>query len=533
MGRIHRYGQQKDVYIFNMVAENTREGKVLSKLLDKLDEIRRALGSDKVFDVIGDTFYGKNLYQLILDAVANARSIDEIIEEIDIQVDENYIKRVKEALGESLATKHIDYTRIKEISEKAKEYRLIPEYVEEFFKRTFEKAGGKLRVRKDGFLAVEFVPYEIRRIAQDVDFRNRYGSILREYPKVTFDKDVAFKNPEAEFISFGHPLFEALLKWVKRNYFPKLRRGATFEDPSGRYNGILWIFEGEVKDGKGEIAGKKLISIYDDGNKLEEINPAILWDLIPSKNDGSIPPFTSREKAEEYAITAVENYKENIFAERKRQADVKRKYGIRSLELLIGELDADLAELYERQAEGEKVDLVIRNKQEKKRQYERALKDLKEEIERELCLTISKPKILGAVYIRPRTEIPEMIPNEEIERIGMKMAMNYERSQGREPEDVSKENLGFDIRSRGKDEMRYIEVKARADEGPVALTPNEWFKAKRFKEQYWLYVVFKATTNPVLKIINNPTENLKFEEKVELVRILIPLEELKNKGAKA
>ncbi|MEM4523448.1 MAG: helicase-related protein, partial [Nitrososphaeria archaeon] len=53
MGRIHRYGQQKDVYIFNLVAENTREGRVLLKLFEKLDEIRRALGSDKVFDVIG------------------------------------------------------------------------------------------------------------------------------------------------------------------------------------------------------------------------------------------------------------------------------------------------------------------------------------------------------------------------------------------------------------------------------------------------------------------------------------------------
>ena len=202
------------------------------------------------------------------------------------------------------------------------------------------------------------------------------------------------------------------------------------------------------------------------------------------------------------------------------------------MEYLIGELDADLAELYERQAEGEKVDIVIRNKQEKKRQYERALKDLKDEIERELCLTISKPKLLGAVYIKPRVKIPEMIPSEEIERIGMKIAMEYERSQGRIPEDVSKENLGFDIRSRGKDEVRYIEVKARANEGPVALTPNEWFKAKRFKEQYWLYVIFNAATSPVLKIINNPAENLRYEEKIELVRILIPVEELKNKGVK-
>jgi len=532
MGRIHRYGQQKDVYIFNLVANNTREGMVLAKLLDKIDEIRTALGSDKVFDVIGDVFYGKNLYQLILEAVANARSIDEIIKDIDIKIDENYIKRIKEILGESLATKHIDYTRIEEIAQKAKEHRLIPEYVQEFFKRAIQKVGGEIKIRKDGLLAIENIPYEIREISREIDFKNKYGEVLRHYSKVTFDKETAFKNPDAEFVSFGHPLLEAILILMERNYFSKLRRGAVFEDPSGKYNGILWIFEGEVKDGKGEIAGKKLISLYDDGHKLEEVNPSILWDFVPSKKESIDSISFQKEKVENYAILAVEKYKQSLIEERKRQAEIKKKYGIKSLEYLIGELDAELAELYERQAKGENVGAVISNKEERKKQYEKALEQLKIEIEKELALTISKPKFLGAVYVRPKVEIPEMFPSEEIEKIGMKIAIEYEKSQGREPEDVSKENLGFDIRSKGKDEIRYIEVKARADEGAVALTPNEWFKAQRFKDQYWLYVVFNAKTNPTLLIINNPVENLRYEEKIEIVRFLIPIEELKEKGSK-
>ena len=36
MGRIHRYKQDKNVHIFNFVAENTREGLVLATVLDKL-----------------------------------------------------------------------------------------------------------------------------------------------------------------------------------------------------------------------------------------------------------------------------------------------------------------------------------------------------------------------------------------------------------------------------------------------------------------------------------------------------------------
>jgi len=531
MGRIHRYGQQKDVYIFNLVAEDTREGQVLSKLFDKLEEIRKSLGSDKVFDVIGDTFYGKNLYQLILEAVSNARSIDEIISELDIKVDEDYLTQVKEALGESLATRHIDYTAIKEMAEKAEEYRLIPEYVEEFFKKAFKKVGGKFRIRKDGFLAIDSVPYEIRKIAQEIDFRNRHGLIIKSYPKATFDKKIAFKNPDAEFVCFGHPLFEALLEWVTNNYFIKLQKGATFEDPSGVYNGIIWFFKGEVKDGKGEAAGRRLLAILDNRKELKEINPSVIWDLIPSDQSKSKEIDVKKEKAQEYAVDAVENYKKEILKERKRQAKIKKKYGIRSLEYLIGELDADLAGLYDRQAKGEKVDIVIRNKIERKKQYEKALESLNKEIEQEMSLTISVPKFLGAILVNP-TSSKDMVSNEQIEKIAMEIAVKYEKDQRRKPEDVSKENLGFDIRSKGKADVRYIEVKARKEEGSVALTPNEWFKAKRFKEKYWLYVVVNAATNPVLFLVNNPVENLDVAERVEVVRFLVPMKEWKNKGEK-
>lgn len=528
MGRIHRYGQQKDVYIFNLVADNTREGMVLAKLLDKLDEIRGVLG-DKVFDVIGDVFYGKDLYKLVLEAVANARSIDEIINEIDIKIDEQYINKIKDALGESLATKHIDYTRIKEIAERAKEYRLIPEYVEEFFKRAMERSGGKFRVRKDGFIAVEQIPKEIREIAEDINFKSKYGPLMREYSKITFDKELAFKNPDSEFVSFGHPLLEALIEWIERKFAGELMRGAVFEDPSGRYNGILWFFELEVRDGKGDVAGKKLVTVYDDGNDLQEVNPAVIWDLAPSK--GTLELNISKERVEDYSIKLAEKYKEEVLSERERQAEVKRKYGVRSLKYLIDKLDFEIAELYERQIVGEKVDIVIRNKEERKRQYEEALRKLESEVERELSLTISMPKLVGAIYVKP-SENREMASDEEIERIGMQVAMDYERKEGRNPEDVSKEKLGFDIRSTGKDEIRYIEVKARADYGPVALTPNELLKAKRFKEQYWLYVVFNATGKPELVKIRNPAEKLRYEEKIEVVRYIVPLDEISEKGEK-
>ncbi|HHT9129589.1 MAG TPA: DEAD/DEAH box helicase, partial [Candidatus Brocadiaceae bacterium] len=162
MGRIHRYGQQKEVFVFNLVAEDTREGKVLNKLFQKLEEIKQAMGNDKVFDVLSEVLTDTNLSQILMEAAANARNIDEILKEIDIKVDEDYINRVKENLSESLATRYIDYTRMKEMAQQAREYKLIPEYTENFFKKAFVRAEGKIKDSKSGFLSLESVPFQLR-----------------------------------------------------------------------------------------------------------------------------------------------------------------------------------------------------------------------------------------------------------------------------------------------------------------------------------------------------------------------------------
>ena len=285
MGRIHRYGQTKEVYIFNLVAANTREGMVLEKIFQKLDEIREVMNSDKVFDVISEVLYDQDLSLLLLDAAANARNIEEILKDLDIHIDAEYISKVKENLGESLATKYIDYTRIREMAEKAREHRLIPEYTRSFFIKAFFKAGGSLRERKDGFIAIDSVPYEIRSIAGEDVFRRRYGYLLRAYPKITFDKDLAFKNSDAEFVSFGHPLFEAMLDWAEKSFSSDLLKGSTFVDPSGALSGHLLFYEGEITDGTGEVAGRKIFTYHvNDKNEVKCISSAILWDLAESPN---------------------------------------------------------------------------------------------------------------------------------------------------------------------------------------------------------------------------------------------------------
>ena len=68
-GRIHRIGQTEVCHLWNLVAKQTREGEVYYRLLEKIDEERKALGG-QVFDVLGQlTFEDRPLRELLLEAV--------------------------------------------------------------------------------------------------------------------------------------------------------------------------------------------------------------------------------------------------------------------------------------------------------------------------------------------------------------------------------------------------------------------------------------------------------------------------------
>ncbi len=68
MGRIHRYGQERDCLIFNFVTMNTREGRVLHKLFERLRAIEGDLDpqrTGKIFNVLGDVFPTNRLEKMV------------------------------------------------------------------------------------------------------------------------------------------------------------------------------------------------------------------------------------------------------------------------------------------------------------------------------------------------------------------------------------------------------------------------------------------------------------------------------------
>lgn len=533
MGRVHRYGQQHEVHIYNLVAVDTREGQILDRLFDKLSQIRDHLGSDRVFDVIGDVLVGKSLKDLIVDAIANRRTMEDILKDFERTPDEEAIRRVRETSLEALATKHIDLTRILGEQRRAMENRLVPEYVEEFFKRVTEMLNIKMEKREDGLWRIASIPFEIRN--QPYEFKIKFGEVQRDYAKISFDKEKAFKS-QAEFVAMGHPLLEAVVNIILKNYSQNALEGATFVDPEGKRDGVIWFLEAEIRDGKNEVVGKRLFAVYQDrDNTLSFINPAILWDLKPEpKHSGHSEISLDKDAVVSLVISeGLENYKKELLERRQKDAEIKRKYGIRSLESMILDSDGKISDYVTRRMKGENIpEATIQNEERKKEDLYRKKQRLQREIEFEIHLCPTDPRILGTVRVIPRKVHPDMISDAEIEQVGMKTAMEYERSHGRTPEDVSFQDLGYDIRSCDlpaattaqageKANYRYIEVKTRAREGVVALTPNEWLMAQRLKEEYWLYVVINAATNPELYLIQNPSAKLEPDKVVDIVRYVV------------
>src|SRR6266581_5760283 len=72
-GRIHRIGQTEVCHLWNLVANETREGEVFNRLLGKLEQQRESLGGS-VFDVLGSCFDDVPLRTLLMRAVREGDS---------------------------------------------------------------------------------------------------------------------------------------------------------------------------------------------------------------------------------------------------------------------------------------------------------------------------------------------------------------------------------------------------------------------------------------------------------------------------
>jgi SNF2 family DNA or RNA helicase len=141
-GRIHRIGQTEVCHLWNLVAEETREGDVYRKLLEKLEQARQSLGG-QVFDVLGKIqFEGRALRDLLIEAIRYGDQ-PEVRARLTTAVDNALDRRQLQDLLEDHALAHdvMDVSRvyrIREEMERAEARRLQPHYIESFFHEAFQ-----------------------------------------------------------------------------------------------------------------------------------------------------------------------------------------------------------------------------------------------------------------------------------------------------------------------------------------------------------------------------------------------------------
>jgi hypothetical protein len=128
------------------------------------------------------------------------------------------------------------------------------------------------------------------------------------------------------------------------------------------------------------------------------------------------------------------------------------------------------------------------------------------DLERQRALTLQAVEQLASVLVLPHPErdapeVRRLKPDFETEATAMQIVIEHEKAQGRQVDDVSAKNLGYDITSLdlASGELRLIEVKGLgASTGTILLTPNERRVAEDRRDCYWLYVVTDCDTTPCL-----------------------------------
>ena len=525
MGRIHRYGQEHDCLIFNFVALNTREGRVLEKLYDRLREIRKELGTDHVFDVVGEIFPSNLLEKLFREMYARRTDLPNIEARIVKEVDANRFRRITDSTLEGLAKRELNLGAIVGKSAEARERRLIPEVIEDFFTSAAPISGVNPRpVAKDSHIyRVGKIPRMLYPIGERLE--GRFGKLGHEYQKVVFDKALLTQDATLEWVTPGHALFEAVREDVTDRVSDDMRRGAIFYDLHTATPYRLDVFAASIKDGRANCLHRRLFIVETSSDGRMAIKqPTLLLDISPAPKGTSVPSdghLPDRDAVERTLVeAALKPFLDEVSGQRAKEVDTISRHMEISLGELINRQNLQLAELVGRQQAGVTIPGLEGNivlAEAHLDELNNRLENRRAELQNEKQCTIGEIQHLGRAWVLPHPErnapgIAFMVRDEEIEQIAIQEAIKFETSRGWQVESVETENRGFDLISRKPHphdpktftDVRFIEVKGRVSVGEIALSANEYKTAERLKQDYWLYAVFNCGSNPELHAVRDP-----------------------------
>ena len=263
-GRIHRIGQTEVCHLWNLVADDTREGDVYRRLLEKLEQARETLGG-QVFDVLGKLeFEGRPLRELLLDAIRYGEQ-PEVRARLDTAVDQALDRGAIQDLLEERQLVHdaMDATRVQRVREdmeRAEARRLQPHYIESFFHEAFARLGGTARQREARRYQVTHVPALLRTRDRVIGIGE---PVLPRYERIAFERGLVAPpgQPLAAFVCPGHPLLDAVIDVTLERHRELLKRGAVLVDErdAGTAPRVIFSIEHALQDGSVTRAGERRV----------------------------------------------------------------------------------------------------------------------------------------------------------------------------------------------------------------------------------------------------------------------------------
>jgi len=422
--------------------------------------------------------------------------------------------------------------------ERAEARKLQPHFIADFFLEAFKHLGGKIHERETGRYEITNVPVSIRERDRQIGI----GDALRKaYQRVTFKKELinVQGKPLAYFVCPGSPLMEAVVDLILERYRDLLRQGAILVDPtdSSENPRALFYLQHSIRDGRPDnTGGRRVVSrqmqfveIGQDGNaRMAGYAPYLDYRPVTEEElDKLIPVLEEswiRKDLEDQALNyAVANLVPTHIREvRTRKEQFVQKCLEQVHERLTKEImhwDHRAQQLRAKEDAGKKPKLNSGKAQARSEDLSRRLKSRTEELELERHVSPDPPVAFGGALIIPQGLFERVCPdsksenvgafssdNKEMEQIGMDTVAEIERGLGFAPEDVSQENCGYDILSRGdKAVMRFIEVKARqAGADTVYVTKNEILTACNKPDQYILALVLVDGDSRTTHYIREP-----------------------------
>jgi hypothetical protein len=510
-----------------LVVNETPHSEFYTRLLEKLEVERDALGG-QVFDVLGRlTFQNRPLRELLVEAIRYGDQPEvraRLKQAVEAALDREHLRDLLEE--RALVHDAMDASKVRAIREeleRAEARRLQPFFIASFFLEAFRQLGGTARERERGRYELTHVPAVLR----GGDGASRREPILPRYERVTFEKALINVpgKPLAEFLAPGHPLLQAVIALLMMRAGDLMQRGAMLIDPAdlGETPRVLVSIEHVVhdarpnRDGGRHAVSRRLqfVEIASDG----AINPAgyaPYLDYRPPTGAeravlATVPENAGlrsdlEQQALEYAITHL--VPEHIAEVRQRTETRVTKTLVAVQERLTKEVIYwnNQAVKYRAQEQAGKTPRMNAAVAERRAdELQDRLRRRVEELEQERKLAPQPPVIAGGALIVPAGLLVRLLgtapttpdgtspeARRRVDVAAVAAVMAAERALGFEPRDVSALKVGYDVESRivGTGKLRFIEVKGRsAGAETVEVTRNEILTALNKPDDFILALV--------------------------------------------